>query len=242
MEPTKETLGAFVDGELSPAEATRIEALLASRPDLKAYVERQQALRQSFAQAFRGVLDEPVPERLRSAAASAPVSWQARLSRFPRKPPLWWAGAPAAALACGIVIGVVLMRPSVGDNPFAVSRSSGQLIAQGALAHALTSELASAGAASGSTRIGVSFHSRDGQDCRTFELGGASSTTAGLACSDKSEWVIVATAAEGASGTSSYRPAAGMPQSIRALISRMIQGEPFDAAAERAARDRGWRH
>ncbi|MBV9904489.1 MAG: anti-sigma factor, partial [Alphaproteobacteria bacterium] len=36
---------AFADGELSPEEMTRTAAIVETRPDLRAAVERQQALR-----------------------------------------------------------------------------------------------------------------------------------------------------------------------------------------------------
>ena len=67
MEPTRETLNAFVDGELPPREMERIAALLGQRPDLEAYVAQQEKLRAQMKQAFDSVVAAPVPPRLVAA-------------------------------------------------------------------------------------------------------------------------------------------------------------------------------
>ena len=41
--------------------------------------------------------------------------------------------------------------------------------------------------------------------------------------------------------SSDYRMAGGENPALTNLIDSTITGEPFDAAGERAARDRGWR-
>jgi hypothetical protein len=38
-----------------------------------------------------------------------------------------------------------------------------------------------------------------------------------------------------------YRMAAGMDPNLAALVDSTIAGEPLDATAEKAARDKGWR-
>jgi hypothetical protein len=38
-----------------------------------------------------------------------------------------------------------------------------------------------------------------------------------------------------------YRMAAGMDPNLAALVDSTMAGEPLDAAAEKAAKDRGWR-
>ncbi len=65
---TEPDLSAYVDGALSPARAAEVEAYLAERPDeaarVASYREQVHALRREF----DGILDEPVPERLRPPA------------------------------------------------------------------------------------------------------------------------------------------------------------------------------
>lgn len=71
-------LQAYVDGRLSPEEAKRIEAYLASRPDererLAAYARANAALQDHFDRQ----LDEPVPVRLLRAARRPRARWPLR--------------------------------------------------------------------------------------------------------------------------------------------------------------------
>ena len=59
----------------------------------------------------------------------------------------------------------------------------GKVLASGALAHALSEQLASNQVADAPVHVGVSFLSRNGDYCRTFMLR-EKSTIAGLACRD----------------------------------------------------------
>ena|SRR5579863_678218 len=229
-EPTHETLSAFIDGELPPKEMERIAALLAERPDLDAWVRRQEALRTGIKSAFSEVMTAPPPSRLVRAAKGAPISWRWRIRDF-ATPRVW---APAgAALALGLVIGIAL-RPG---SDFA-SRD-GQMMAQGALATALNDKLASDGDTGSGPRIGISFRNRDGRYCRTFDADAQS----GLACHGDKGWAIALLAAHPqAESSGAYRMAGSeMPDTIRAAIGATIEGEPFDAAAEKMARDQNWK-
>jgi hypothetical protein len=137
------------------------------------------------------------------------------------------------ALALGLVIGVVL-RPA---KDLAIN-ASGQLVAQGALGEALDRKLASTGYDGNGPRIGISFRDKAGEACRTF----SNSTASGVACRRNDAWVVgtlVETAPENPGA--SYRMAGSqMPDAVRGAVAAIMDGAPFDAAAERAARDRGW--
>jgi hypothetical protein len=244
MEPTQAQLDAFIDGELPMTESRQIEALLVTRPDLAAYVERQHALRQSLAEAFAPVMDEPVPEHLRKAVYEAPVSPQFRargfLAALSRTDGFFRLALPmAGALACGLLLGIVVTHGT--PSPFRTAPGGG-IVAQGSLARALNERLASDGIPQSGPRIGVSFANTSGEDCRSFTLPGDSASTAGVACHEGSDWVVAATAsAPAASGTAYVQAGADMPKAVRDAIQGMISGAPFDAAAERAARERGWK-
>ncbi len=248
MEPTQEKLDAFVDGELPMDEMRAIEALLITRLDLKAYVERQHRLRSTLASAFAPMMDEAIPQRLRDAVMSAPVSSGVRakswLSAFGGTITganflLRSAVPSAAALACGLIIGVALQPSAPSDFR---TTSLGQMVAQGELADTLSSRLASEGAPASGPRIGVSFRSRDGQDCRTFMVQGAGASTAGVACRTGDAWAVTALAAMPRRTQNAYQQAGSdMPPIIRNAVTSMIAGEAYDAAAERTARDRGWK-
>ena len=113
------------------------------------------------------------------------------------------------------------------------------VIARGALARALSEQLASAQKSDAPVRVGLTFLSKEGEYCRTFAL--EKSASAGLACSSGGEWRIpVIAQAERKSGE--YRTAAGeLPPAVLRAVEERIQGSSLDAAAERAAQQRGWK-
>lgn len=230
MDESHETLNAFVDGELPPAEMARIAALLPLRPELEAYVRRQEKLRAILK--MESLLRAPVPDRLVRTAQTAPVSARWRLRTALQHRPLGWiASAAGAALAVGLVIGMAL-QPARD-----IGLSGGTMIAQGSLANALDNRLASSGYDGTGPRIGISFRSRDGRDCRTFEI----KDNAGLACHRAHSWQITALAAHARESTGAYRMAGSeMPDMIRQAVEASITGAPFDAAAEERARASGW--
>ena len=110
------------------------------------------------------------------------------------------------------------------------------MIASASLETTLDHELASAPAASGA-RIGLTFRNAQGDICRSFQDGPAS----GLACRDGDLWRIEGLFQGAAGQSSDYRMAAGQDPRLAALVAQAIAGEPFDAAQERVARDKGWR-
>ena len=68
MTYSDDTLMAYADGELDPAERAAIELAMRIDPAIAAAVERHRALRADVAAAFAGILDEPVPARLQPPA------------------------------------------------------------------------------------------------------------------------------------------------------------------------------
>jgi len=233
MEPTRETLSAFIDGELPPGEMEQIALLLAKRPDLDAWVRQQEALRAGIKKSLSDLVAGPPPEKLMRSIESAPVSWRWRL-RHAWQQPLLRTWMPAGAtLALGLLIGIGLSPP--GD----IASRGGQVMAQGALASALNSKLASERGAGSGPRIGITFRDRDGHYCRTFDTGAES----GFACHEERGWGIAMLAARpNAEAQGPYRMVGSeMPDVVRSAIAARIQGEPFDMKAEKSARDRDWR-
>src|SRR5438067_7229944 len=155
MELNREILNSFVDGELAPREMERVAELLANRPELDAYVKRQEHLRDQLRARFLE-LDSAMPKRLTDAVRIAPVSWRWRLRALLKRDFMIRRLAPGcAALALGLVIGVVI-RPQ-GDL---AADPGGQLIARGGLREVLDTRLAAEGRAPGPAQIGVSFRKR----------------------------------------------------------------------------------
>jgi len=233
MDPTRETLIAFVDGELPPTEMERIAALLAARPDLEAYVAQQEKLRANLKQKFDGVLAEPVPRHLVDAVRTAKVSWRWRLRAALGRRFVLRSLAPAgAALALGLAIGIALQPAR--DLTLSVS---GQMLAGGALGQALDRKLASAGYDGQGPRIGISFRDHAGEACRTFTSG----AQAGLACHRRGRWAVATLVTQPVEDSGAYRMAGSqMPDAVRRAVADAIDGAPFDAAAEAEARAHGW--
>jgi hypothetical protein len=246
MNFTDDTVMAYADGELDAATRAALEAVMATDRELAQRVARQQALRARLRAAFDPVLAEPVPQRLLETARSTPAPPHTDnvipLKRRPA-PPRWswpqWS-AIAASLVLGALLGPLLLRTPSG-TPF-VTRD-GQVLASGALARALSEQLAGTQSAQAPVRIGVSFRARSGLYCRTFVLH-ERDALAGLACRDQQAWRLEALArnAPAPASGAEYRPAASaLPPALARTVDELIAGEPLDAAAESAARARAWR-
>ncbi|MDE2137690.1 MAG: hypothetical protein KGJ68_09655 [Gammaproteobacteria bacterium] len=244
MTYSEETLIAYADGELDAAARAALEAAMAADPQLAQRVARHRALRARVQAAFAPVLEEPLPERLLAsvrAAAAGPHAGSV-VALQPRARARWswpeWT-AIAASLLAGALLGPPLLRPGAGAS--LVDTSGGRVVAGGALARALAGQLASSQPAGAPVAIGISFRSRAGAYCRTFSLSEAGGF-AGLACHEQNAWRIETLArAEPAPAGNGYRPAASaLPPAVAGTVAELIAGEPLDAAAESAARARGW--
>ena len=230
---------AWLDGELPPEEAARVEAEVAGDPDLARKAEMHRAMAASLKEAFASVAAAPVPEHV-AASARPPgdkivdfaAARETHLSR--RSLPLWGqAAALAATLAVGVFTGNML---SGGPATSPVQLEGGRLVASGDLENALYAQLASAPADHG-PRIGMTYRDKTGAICRTFQDAGSS----GLACREGGNWRIRGLF-QGAEGQSSdYRMAAGADPLLMDIVDESIAGEPFDPAQEKAALEQGWR-
>ena len=223
---------AWLDGELGGDEGVRVAQAVASSPELSARAEQHRRLSKDLRGAFDPLLDAgPPAPKFGAQVIDFRSEAGARSSRFTWRAPQW--AAMAASLAIGLVLGSQLTSAGP-DSP--VSVEGGRLMAAAALDQALDKQLASAAVSDGE-RIGLTFRDSAGRICRSFSDAQAS----GLACRDGDGWAVkgLFPAAEGQRGD--YRMAAGEDPRLAALIDQTIQGEPFDAAQERAAMEQGWR-
>jgi len=72
-EPREDEIQALVDDRLDPTRRTEIENWLVLNPDAAARVADLRAQRVTVQQAFDGLLDRPVPARLRNIGATQPA-------------------------------------------------------------------------------------------------------------------------------------------------------------------------
>ena len=152
------------------------------------------------------------------------------IAREKRRRPIWRnLGTIAASLAVGLLAGQLI--PMRTQGPIGVE--GGALVAQGSLADALETQLASTQAPNAATRIGVTFADAEGRFCRSFDAPVA----AGLACRDDGRWQVILTAPSHR-GATLYRQAGS--SIVLAAAQEMMAGAPLDAEAERAAMKTSW--
>lgn len=223
---------AWLDGELTPAEAADMEAKVAADPQLRQLAEQHRALGAQLSGAFDPIAAAPVPERLQAALhPSTDVIDFAAAKRARTSPSLPQWAAMAATLALGIFVGTMVPQ---GDSA-PVEVQGGKIYAAAALNEALDTQLASAPA--GDVRIGLTFRDQAGEICRSF----TASASSGLACRNGGRWQLKGLFAAPEGQGSDYRMAAGMDPNLAALVDSAMAGEPLDAAAEKAAKDKGWK-
>lgn len=228
---------AWLDGELSADEAAAVECEVAADPRLSALAEKHRAMQAQISGAFNQVADAPLPDRFGAVLGSHHAEVvDLAAARQPKTGRNWqplghWASM-AATLAIGLFIGTLLQER--GSTPIEVE--NGRIYAANGLAHALDTQLASA-PANGAVRVGLTFRDDSGGICRSFTGPQAS----GVACHEGSGWQVRGLFAAPEGQSSDYRMAAGMNPSLAALVDSTMAGEPFDAAQEKAAREKGWR-
>ena len=87
----QETLVAYVDKELPPAQAAAVEAALMQNAVARETVRQLRLSGAAAAHAFDAVLNEPVPDRLLLAAGLGGAPRASRQPRWPMRRLLrWW--------------------------------------------------------------------------------------------------------------------------------------------------------
>jgi hypothetical protein len=228
---------AWLDGELSGAEAAETEAKVASDPELARLAEQHRALRSELKSVFDQVAEAPVPKHLIDAVRPPPaqvIDFQAAKSARELRGS-WPPAAQWAAMAATLVLGFFAGTFTPRHNNAPVTVQDGALYASASLNQALSSALASA--PNGPVRIGLTYRDQTGSICRTF----TEAKSSGLACRDGARWQLrgLFPAPEGQGDA--YRMAAGMDPNLATLVNSTIAGDPFDSGEEEKERQRGWK-
>ncbi len=227
---TDEKFFAWLDGELSAAEAAEVAAEVAADSELAAKAEHHRAFAARLKEAFDPVMVAPAPAIPSAQVIDLAAARQRRRGWLPAR--AQWA-ALAATLAVGLLTTSLFFERGVtmhGDQP---------AFASGALGAALATQLASAPAPGSPIRIGLTFRDKRGAICRSFTQRASS----GLACHEQGGWRVrgVFATAGAPDGGGDYRMAAGPDPRLAALIDESIAGDPLDAPAEARARAADWR-
>ena len=245
MRFSDEILMAYAEGELDEPQRSEVERAVRGDPALAAIVERHRAWRQEVVNADAGTASEPGPAQAGGAAGATKVLSleAARHARARPTPAAPAAPAPAtvlvawprwtaltATLVAGVLAGSLWFGGADGNSGFISADVGGRLVARGQLDGALSRQLASDPAPNSPARIGTSFVTRDGGYCRSFRMG----ASAGLACRSGDAWRIPVLA-------EAARAPGAMPEAVTDAIEERMLGAPLNGAAERAARERGWK-
>jgi hypothetical protein len=240
-----EVLMAYADGELDTATREQVQDAINKDPEIARRVASHRALRDALRSSFDPVLGERVPDRLITAArARSHEPAESRVvplfrNRAPVRPwPRW------AALAASFVLGALALQFGTSlRKPGSLTEHNGQLLASGALEQALSNQLAGPQTGQAPVQIGVSFRSKSGHYCRTFELR-ETTPLGGLACNEAGNWKleILARGDVAPANNPEYRPAGSpLPPAVLRAVNDNIVGDPMDAQAEASARDHQWR-
>ena len=247
-----EEVFAFVDGELPPEAMARIEAAMATDPQLALRVETQRSLRRLLSGPHGGAARRPAPEPSTATTPTRPAAKPAEVIAFPGpqakakaakakprepKPP-----KPAGARREGggpgwivmglcLMVGLVIGRFAAPSPPTLSGVDDTPPIATGPLAQALAG--APTGQGAGPVRIALTFKDRGGLYCRAYQAAGPA-PTAGVACRESGGWKVRMASVAGPAG-------AGAPAAVMAAANAMIAGQPLDAAGEAKARAAGWK-
>jgi len=245
MKFSDELLLAFVNGDLAEPARAAVERAIRADPAIAARVAQHRARRSRVYGVVAGGRDTGSHGHAHGAPGGAKIVQldmvrAARQGVPPPAPPepLWkrrHIAAVAMALLAGAASGALGWRAWQGEAELvSLSGADGAPVAQGHLAGALSTQLASPGP-SGRVRIGISFLGRDGKYCRSFVMD----TTAGLACHDGRHWRIPVLA-QGALGAA-WMDGSVLPPAVLDAIDQRIVGTPLSGPAERAAQARGWK-
>jgi hypothetical protein len=145
-------------------------------------------------------------------------------------------GALAASVLLGVLFGTLFLRePTQGP----IRMQDGVLVAGAGLTQVLNTKLSAEAKSGDALAVGLSFRDTDGNYCRTFTAK-QGNVLGGLACRDGDQWRVVALGQAREQDGELRRAANDMPASVLVEVDAR-QEKMLDAAAEREARDSGWR-
>ena len=246
MEFPDETLMAYADGELDEETRRTVEAAMKSDPAIAERIARHRALRSRLSGAFDGVLEEPIPDRLRAAASATSAASVTELAaaRPARQsaPARRWAWKEWTAIAASVLLGLFVGRTvlQAPDSEYVAARGH-ELFATGALEEQLSTQPSGGRLLDGRIAIVATFRNKTSEYCRAFNTG-APQSVSGVACRADDGWRIQRLTQKHGEEATEYRQAATqLPTIVAQTVESMMSGDPLEADDEAAARARGWR-
>jgi len=227
-----ELLSAFIDGELSTADAAELSERLAQEPAL---LQRLEALRSSddATRAVYASLDEqPLPQAvldLLKDEGSAAASETNNVIAFPPRGWRRFAQVPVAIAASVALVAGLLVSRVIEDTPDGADAAAAlyaQTIPEDSDVHRMLENNVSAedvafpdGSAG---RVILSFTDMNGDWCRQLAINSAASTVDALACRRSGHWHTEAVSF-GPASNGTYQQASGSQSAaMTAVIDRLI--------------------
>lgn len=229
-----DVLSAFLDGELSGADAADVAQAIAADPALKLKVERMRSADQALREAIP-LPPTPIRDPLRTLILEAPPAAKAgkpleRMRRFAAP-----VGLALAAGLCGMMIGFGLApggpRPAGFDEP--------GFVAPGSVAAALDGALSAQPRADGIS-VFSTFVDRSGRSCRHFSVARQDTSGEGIACRAEGRWAMVAWDATASNRADAFETA-GASAALDSVQAALGAGDPLSPAQEAARIRANWR-
>lgn len=242
-------LSAFLRGELDEVRMEELAMALETDGALAERLERLDLLTVQIREAFDPVMAMTVPKRLSEAASRASERFAADnvvslADARTKREGMRYRWTEYAAIAASLALGVVIGGQSGVFGP--ASDDSGAIIVgspDGAtVASPVAAFLASQGggetqqiAGLGLARASISFRDSESRLCRQFSIEAAARATDGVACFANGKWAVAAIGTRAIEGGEIRTANGEASAAVLTAVDEMIEGEPLDAEAEKAA-------
>lgn len=243
-----ELLMAFIDGELTPEEQSRIEQAVSEDPQLAARAEVLAETRRLAQEAFSAVLNEPVPDKLLDMLPVDDAEVVDLVSRRDRVSAYMPMGIAASlALVVGLLVGSQFPDKHADTHALLLA-DAGYINSSNPLYSALEEMPSHSSFATEHGDIIVpllTFRANDGRYCREFEINAERTVSIGVACRLNEAWQLeVLLAGDGRpSGVSDYQPASGYSEAaLNAVLDSLWQGDAYDLNEEKRLIRQQWKH
>jgi negative regulator of sigma E activity len=236
--PTDETLSAFLDGELPPADMDTVREQVRRQPELAARLA-ELSLVDKLVRAQASRIDNvPMPANvLAMLGADAAAQPRSNVVPFPAQLVRRWTMPLALAASLVLAVGVVLWRDQApeGDSQMAYAA----LLETASSGNEITVMDAKGGAKFVAT---FSYRNHDDRWCRQFRWREDGRDTSGIACrQDNGKWQLEHSVESVAGNDSEYRVAT-KPESVELdkWLDADMKGQAIDATAEAALLTNHW--
>ena len=225
-----ELLSQYLDKELSPADATRLEQRMAAEPVLQATLTALDHIQNRLQSAHSDLADGPVPQRVAALLQDTPP----QIVPLPHRRVANWGFALAASLVVAVAATQLAQQPAAPGVDTLLSAALETSPSRGSGWETL--------ADGRQIRSVLSFQSTSGNWCREYLMADGEAGVHGVACRDGENWMTTVVAkADLKDSSPQYRPAgAADAEAIANFIDQNASDIPLDARQEAELIARGW--